>query len=74
VQVARQLGVQQVGVCWVQKVSNLILNINLRVEDVASGGTVFQRSVDIRGNTDQSWLHGVTALIALLAADAARLQ
>lgn len=73
-QVARQLGVQQVGVCWVQKVSNLILNINLRVEDVASGGTVFQRSVDIRGNTDQSWLHGVTALIALLAADAARLQ
>ncbi|WP_233856056.1 DUF3280 domain-containing protein [Paraburkholderia sp. HD33-4] len=65
-QVGRSLGVEQVGVCWVQKVSNLILNLNLRVEDVASGKTLFQRSVDIRGNTDLSWRRGAMALVGLL--------
>ncbi|WP_063910590.1 DUF3280 domain-containing protein [Paraburkholderia monticola] len=69
-QVGRALGVEQVGVCWVQKVSNLILNLNLRIEDVASGKTVFQRSVDIRGNTDLSWRRGATALVGLLVNDA----
>ncbi|MEM5338293.1 DUF3280 domain-containing protein [Paraburkholderia azotifigens] len=68
-EIARQLGAQRVGVCWVQKVSNLILNINLRIEDTASGQVVFQRSVDIRGNTDQSWRRGVDALVGLLASE-----
>ena len=65
-QVGRELGVEQVGICWVQKVSNLILNLNLRVEEVASGKALFQRSVDIRGNTDLSWRRGATALVGLL--------
>ena len=69
-QVGRTLGVERVGVCWVQKVSNLIININLRVEDVATGKAVFQRSVDIRGNTDLSWRRGVKALVDRLADDA----
>jgi hypothetical protein len=68
-QVGRKLGVERVGVCWVQKVSNLIININLRVEDVESGKAVFQRSVDIRGNTDLSWRRGVKALVDRLADD-----
>ncbi|WP_241019138.1 DUF3280 domain-containing protein [Paraburkholderia sp. Tr-20389] len=68
-QVARRLGTQRVGVCWVQKISNLILNINLRIEDTASGQVVFQRSVDIRGNTDRSWQRGVDALVGLLASE-----
>ncbi|WP_277188544.1 DUF3280 domain-containing protein [Caballeronia sp. BR00000012568055] len=67
--VAKQLGVARVGVCWVQKISNLILNMNLRVEDAASGATLFQRSVDIRGNTDLSWQRGAKALVDLVAAD-----
>jgi Protein of unknown function (DUF2380) len=58
-------------VCWVQKVSNLIININLRIEDVATGKAVFQRSVDIRGNTDLSWQRGVKALAERLAEDPA---
>ena len=66
-EIGRRLGVPRVGVCWVQKISNLILNINLRIEDTASGRVVFQRSVDIRGNTDLSWRRGVDALVGLLA-------
>nr|WP_244197889.1 DUF3280 domain-containing protein [Caballeronia ptereochthonis] len=67
--VAKQLGTSRVGVCWVQKISNLILNINLRVEDAATGKTLFQRSVDMRGNTDQSWRRAAKALADLLADD-----
>ncbi|HEX6144369.1 MAG TPA: DUF3280 domain-containing protein [Geminicoccaceae bacterium] len=48
---------------WVQKVSDLILNINLRVTDARTGAVVFQDSVDIRGNTDESWLHGLRHLV-----------
>jgi len=72
--VARKLGVSRVGVCWVQKISNLILNMNLRVEDANSGATLFQRSVDIRGNTDQSWRRGAKALVDLLSSDASAMH
>jgi len=69
--VAKQLDASRVGVCWVQKISNLILNMNLRVEDAGTGAPLFQRSVDIRGNTDLSWRRGAKALVDLLASDPA---
>ena len=52
-----------VGANWaawgtVQKVSNLIRNINIYLEDVVTGKLQFVKSVDIRGNTDESWRHG----------------
>ena len=46
-----------------QKVSNLILNINLQVRDVGTGRLVAAGSVDIRGNTDESWRRGVAYLL-----------
>ena len=60
---ARQLGAQQVAYGWVQKVSNLILNVNLVVEDTATGHTLHADSVDIRGNTDESWSRGLRYLL-----------
>jgi Protein of unknown function (DUF2380) len=60
---ARQLGAQQLAYGWVQKVSNLILNINLIVEDVATGRQLRAESVDIRGNTDESWSRGLRYLL-----------
>jgi hypothetical protein len=42
-------------------VSNLILNINLEVRS-ESGVMRYRGSVDIRGNTDESWLRGVRRL------------
>jgi hypothetical protein len=47
----------------VQKVSNLILNINLYMEDARSGKMEFVKSVDIRGNTDDSWQHGINYIL-----------
>jgi hypothetical protein len=61
---ARQLGADLVGLGWVQKVSNLILNINLQIREVATGKLVRAGSVDIRGNTDESWQRGLRYLLA----------
>ena len=47
---------------WVQKVSNLILNLNARIRSATTDQIVAVRSVDIRGNTDQSWMRGAKAL------------
>ena len=60
---ARKVGAQPVAYGWVQKVSNLILNVNLVVEDVATGKTLHADSIDIRGNTDESWTRGLRYLL-----------
>lgn len=60
---ARKLGARFASVLWVQKVSNLILNINLRISDVELGRPVAGGSVDIRGNNDVSWTRGLRYLL-----------
>jgi hypothetical protein len=47
-------------------VSNLILNINLYIEDERTGKLQFVKSVDIRGNTDESWRRGLNYLLGYL--------
>lgn len=54
-ELARKLGTERVLLGWVQRVSNLILNLNIEVRDVASGRTLFNKSADMRGNNDRSW-------------------
>ena len=61
--IARLLGAKLALTGTVQKVSNLILNINVYVWDTKSGKERFRTSVDIRGNTDESWSHGISYLV-----------
>lgn len=63
VEIARQAGADRILLGWVQKVSNLILNINIEVRDAKTGQAVLVKSVDLRGNTDQSWQRGVDFLV-----------
>jgi hypothetical protein len=60
---AEKTGAEWAAWGTVQKVSNLILNINLYMEDVQTGRIEFAHSVDIRGNTDESWLRGLNYMI-----------
>lgn len=57
------LGVDEIAWINVQKVSNLILNLNVYIADVKTKKMTFVRSVDIRGNTDESWSRSVTYLV-----------
>lgn len=61
--IARGLDADLALTGWVQKVSDLILNVNLVIRDVATRDPVFASSVDIRGNTDESWQHGIRYLL-----------
>jgi Protein of unknown function (DUF2380) len=60
---ARELGAELAVTGTVHKVSNLILNINVTIRDAGTGGAVRAGSVDIRGNTDESWSRGISYLV-----------
>ena len=62
-EIARSLHADRVLIGWVQKVSNLILNINIQIEDAATGAVLLNKSVDLRGNTDETWRRGVSYLV-----------
>ena len=63
VDIGRALKAERVLTAWVQKVSNLILNINIQIRDVHSGLVMLNKSVDIRSNTDDSWNRGVRYMV-----------
>jgi len=52
---ARRIGAELAITGTVQKVSNLILNMDIHVRDASSGATIAAMSADMRGNTDESW-------------------
>lgn len=60
---AAELGAERTVSGFVSKVSTLILYITLSVRDTASGRLLEQASVSIRGNTDESWQHGLQSLL-----------
>ena len=63
IDIGRALRADVVILGWVQKVSNLILNVNIEVKDVASGNTLYTKSVDLRSNSDKSWLRGIHYMV-----------
>lgn len=58
---AAHLGAERAVTGTVQKVSNLILNINVVVRDIGRPDPVVH-SADIRSNTDESWARGLSWL------------
>jgi hypothetical protein len=48
----------------VRKLSNLVLVMQIFVSDVATGNLTRIRRVDMRGNTDETWLHAVRRAVA----------
>jgi hypothetical protein len=63
VQYAQQLGADLAITGTVQKVSNLILNINIFLHDVHTGRLIISMSADFRGNTDESWSRALSYLV-----------
>jgi hypothetical protein len=63
VQLAQQIGADFVITGVVQKVSNLILNMNIYLRNVHTGRLVTVMSADMRGNTDESWSRATSYLV-----------
>lgn len=62
-QYAQELGADLAITGVVQKVSNLILNMNIYLRDVHTGRLVTSVSADLRGNTDESWSRAMSFLL-----------
>ena len=63
IEIGKALQADRIVIAWVQKVSNLILNLNIEVTDVATGQMVYNKSVDLRGNTDVTWMRGIRYMV-----------
>ena len=66
-QVGQLLGVELVMATWVQKVSELILKLNVEIHDVKAQKLLLSKSVDMRGNDDVSWTRAVRYLVRDMA-------
>ncbi|WP_143199353.1 DUF3280 domain-containing protein [Bradyrhizobium sp. NAS80.1] len=60
---AGQLGADLEITGVVQKVSDLIINLNIYLRDVKTGNMITAASADMRGNTDESWSRTMSYLI-----------
>ncbi len=63
VQYAQQLGADLAITGLVQKVSALILNMNIYLRDAHTGRLITVMSADFRGNTDESWSRATSYLL-----------
>jgi Protein of unknown function (DUF2380) len=63
VKYAQQLGADLAITGVVQKVSNLILSMNIYLRDTNTGRLVTAMSADFRGNTDESWSRATSYLL-----------
>ena len=63
VRMAKKLGADYSLAGQIQKVSNLILSMNLVIRDAETGAMARGMSVDIRGNTDDSWRRGMRYIL-----------
>jgi len=60
---ARRLGADFAVTAEVQKVSNLILTINVLIRDAESGKLVAAGTAEIRSNTDRAWHRGLAYVL-----------
>jgi hypothetical protein len=61
--IAKALGADLMVTGIVQKTSNLILSFAVTIKDVKDGRPVRGGQVDIRGNTDDTWLRGIRWMV-----------
>jgi hypothetical protein len=59
---AHELGADYAFTGFVYKVSELVLSMNVYVHEATTSAPVASASVDLRGNTDESWRRGIDYL------------
>ncbi|MCA0177451.1 MAG: DUF3280 domain-containing protein [Proteobacteria bacterium] len=70
--IGRALGVDLVMTPWVLKTSELILTLSLQIYSVRAGRLVHMKSVQMRGNRDDSWQRAASYLVRDMAERRAR--
>jgi len=72
IDIALELGADQVLVAWVHRVSQLILSITYEIREVPSGRPLKRKAFDFRGDNDAGWSRAVTYMVKDLAESQSR--
>ena len=56
---AKDLNAKQIVVPWVYRLSQLVLTMHFVILDADTGKTVLKKSLDFRGDNDQSWQRAI---------------
>jgi hypothetical protein len=72
IDIAVELGAEQVLVAWVHRVSQLILSITYEIREVPSGRPLKRKAFDFRGDNDAGWSRAVTYMVKDLAESQSR--
>lgn len=62
VEIAKQAGADLAVTGFVDKLSDALISLQLFVRDTATGEMKKTMSAEVRGNTDELWLHGIRYL------------
>lgn len=63
VRLAEELGAELAVSGFVHKISTLILGVSVSIHDVENRTLVDRLNASIRGNTDESWEHGIRYMV-----------
>lgn len=72
IDIALELGAEQVMVAWIHRVSQLILSLTYEIREVPSGRPLRRKSFDFRGDSDQGWSRAVSYMARDLASAQSR--
>lgn len=61
--IGRAAGSELVLLPWAQVVSQLIVNLNVELRETESDRVLLNKSVDLRGNNDESWRRGIGFMV-----------
>lgn len=68
IDIAIELGADQVMVAWIHRVSQLILSLTYEIREVPSGRALRRKSFDFRGDNDTGWSRAVSYMVRDIAA------
>jgi hypothetical protein len=64
--IARQTGAGRVMIGWIGKTSTLVGALHIQIKDTATGGFVYNRTFDFRGDNETAWRRAVKYMTGTL--------
>ena len=65
--IARSVGADYVMIGWLFKMSTLVMSLHVVVKDVNTGGIVYAKTFDFRGDNEKSWTRAADYMVGALS-------
>jgi Protein of unknown function (DUF2380) len=65
--IAKSVGADRVMIGWLFKMSTLVMSLHVVVKDVSTGGIVYAKTFDFRGDNETAWKRAADYMVAALS-------